>query len=86
MPGVDLQHSCVPESMKPIPGGFLQGVCPTTQPWDAEQRGDERPGLLGALLGVCALRLQAPPALPVPAPRLGWNKCVIVCILPCSFS
>ena len=81
-----LQPSRIPESMKPIPGWVVQGVCPTVQPWVAEQCGDEPPGLLGALLGVCAPRVRAPPLLLVPALGLHWDKCVIVCILPCSFS
>lgn len=86
MPGVDLLHSCTLESTEPIPGWLLQGTHSTTQPWDAEQLGDEQLGLLGALLSVCAPSLRAPLALPVPALRLRWDKHVIVCILPCSFS
>lgn len=37
---MDLQHRCIPESMKPIPGWLLQGILLTAQPWDPEQHGD----------------------------------------------
>lgn len=91
----ELQEGCLgwiygtavpPRGRSPSQGGFSRATTSRRSPGMLYNAGGEQPGLHGALLGIRAPRPRAPPALPVPAPRLHRDKCIIVRTLPCSFS